>query len=258
MAEYRRPLHQRIASILARMDARFLERARCYFGGGTQLVMSHGEFRESRDIDLLVASAEGLRMIRETVNERSLGAIFKERIFLEREVRTERDAIRTYIQEDEKAAPIKFEIIVEGRIALDGAMDAALGVPILSPTCAVAEKLLANADRGRAKEHRSRDVVDLAFVSLALDEATFLAARQLALAPYGQSVDRELGEVLKMLELDAKYRALCLSDLLVEDTKAFRKGLQRLHELKRAARKADSKSAGPASSATRRPGGLKV
>lgn len=179
-------------------------------------------------------------MIRETVHERSLGAIFKEKIFLHREVRTERDAIRTYIQEDEKAAPIKFEIIVEGRIALDGAMDAALGVPILSPVCAVAEKLLANADRGRAKEHRSRDVIDLAFVSLELDEATFLAARQLAQVPYGQSIDRELGEVLKMLELDAKYRALCLSELLVEDTKAFRKGLQRLHELRRAAKKADA------------------
>src|SRR5260221_7711679 len=144
MAEFRRPLHRRIALILSKMDAAFLQKANCYFGGGTQLVMSHGEFRESRGIDFLVSAPDGLRMIRETVNERSLGALFKEPIYLEREVRKERDAIRTFIREDENAPPIKFEIILEGRITLDGARDETLGLPILSLQCAIAEKLLAN------------------------------------------------------------------------------------------------------------------
>jgi Nucleotidyl transferase AbiEii toxin, Type IV TA system len=236
MAEYRRALHQRIATVLSRMDPLFLERAQCYFGGGTQLVMSHGEFRESRDIDFLLSSADGLRMIRESIAERSLGALFKQPIYLAREVRKERDAIRTFIVEEERAQPIKFEIIVEGRIALEGAPDEMLRVPILSRKCAIAEKLLANADRGLAKEHRSRDVIDLAFVSLRVDDETFLAGYQLAQGAYGQSINRELGEVLKMLELDAGYRALCIKDLLVEDIKTLRKGLQRLHQLRRAAR----------------------
>lgn len=236
MAEYRRALHQRIATVLSRMDPVFLEKAQCYFGGGTQLVMSHGEFRESRDVDFLVSSQDGLRMIRESVHERSLGALFKEPIHLAREVRKERDAIRTFIAEEEGAPPIKFEVIVEGRIALDGALDEALGVPILSRRCAIAEKLLANADRGLAKEHRARDMIDLAFVSLQVDDETFLAGYRLAQGPYGQSIDRALGEVLKMLELDAGYRALCIKDLLVEDAKTLRKGLQRLSQLRRAAR----------------------
>src|SRR5215210_4898238 len=106
MADYKRPLHRRIANILGLMDAEFLEKAHCFFGGGTQLVLSHGEFRESRDIDFLVAARDGLRTLRETVHERSLGSLFKAKIHLAREVRTDRDAIRTYIQEETSAEPL--------------------------------------------------------------------------------------------------------------------------------------------------------
>jgi hypothetical protein len=66
-----------------------------------------------------------------------------------------------------------------------------------------------------------------------LDDSAFLAGYELAERPYGRSIRRELEEVLKMLEFDAKYRALCVEDLLIEDTKALKKGLQRLHQLKR-------------------------
>jgi hypothetical protein len=172
-------------------------------------------------------------MIRETVSELSLGKLFRQKIHLEREVRTGRDSIRTFVRDDDSAPPIKLEIVVEGRITLEGRYDAALGVPILSPACAVAEKLLANADRGRGKEHRSRDAVDLAFLSLALDDEAFLAGYELARVPYGGCVKRELAEALKMLEFDARYRALCVEDLLVADTKALKNGLQRLRRLAR-------------------------
>lgn len=236
MAEYRRALHRRIAGILARMDAAFLEEAGCFFGGGTQLVMSHGEFRESRDIDFLVSSKAGLRMLRETVGERSLGRVFKGRIHLAKEVRADRDAIRTYLTEDPALEPLKFEIVIEGRIELKGAMDVALRVPRLELPWAIGEKLLANADRGRAKEHRARDVIDLAFVSLDVDEAAWRAGYELAQGAYGRAIGRELDEVLKMLGLDAKYRGRCIEDLAIEDAKALRRGLERLQALKRAAR----------------------
>jgi hypothetical protein len=233
MADYRRPLHKRIGAILALMDAEFLEKTQCFFGGGTQLVLSHGEFRESRDIDFLVAAQAGLRTLRETVHERSLGALFKGKIHLAREVRTDRNAIRTYIQEDASAEPLKLEILLEARIQLKGAMDRSLGVPRLEPPWAIAEKLMANADRGRAREHRSRDVIDLAFVSLDVEDAAFIAGYALAERPYGKSILRELNEALKMLDLDSKYRAECVADLLIEDAKRLKKGLQRLHQLKR-------------------------
>lgn len=215
------------------MDAAFLAKAECYFGGGTQLAMAHGEYRESRDIDFLVSSTKGLRRLRETIDERSLGKIFKGRIFLEREVRAERDAIRTFIKESESAAPIKFEIVIEARIELKGALDPALGVPVLDLRFAIAEKLLANADRGRAKEHRARDVVDLAFISLQADEADFHAGRKIAEGPYGRVILRELDEVLKMLLLDPKFRVQCVEDLLIEDPKALRRGLDKLRHMSR-------------------------
>ena len=219
------------------MDAGFLEQAQCFFGGGTQLVMSHGEFRESRDIDLLLSSQEGLRMLRETVDDRSLGRIFKGRIHLAREVRADRYAIRTFITEDPSAEPLKFEIVVEARIELKGAMVNALAVPCLDPPSGIAEKLLANADRGRAKEYRARDVIDLAFVSLDADKAAFLAGYELAERAYGQVVLRELDEVLKMLDLEPRYRAQCVADLLITDVKALKKGLERLQQFKRVLRK---------------------
>ena len=139
MGEWKRPLHRRVAGILALMDAKFLEQAQCFFGGGTQLVMSHGEFRESRDIDFLLSSQDGLRMLRETVGERSLGRLFKDRIHLAREVRADRTAIRTFITDDPAAEPLKLEIIVEARIELKGGMDRALGVPCLATPWAIAE-----------------------------------------------------------------------------------------------------------------------
>lgn len=233
MAEFHRALHRRVAGILARMDAEFLAKAECYFGGGTQLAMAHGEYRESRDIDFLVSSVKGLRTLRETVGERSLGKLFKGRIILEREVRAERDAIRTFIKESESAAPIKFEIVVEARIELGGSLDPALGVPVLGLRYAIAEKLLANADRGRAKEHRARDVIDLAFISLQAGEADFRAGCRLAEVPYGRVILRELDEVLKMLRLDPKFRSQCVSDLLIEDPKALKRGLDKLQALSR-------------------------
>jgi hypothetical protein len=40
MPEYRRPHHRLIGSVLKRMDAGFLARTECYFGGGTLLAMT--------------------------------------------------------------------------------------------------------------------------------------------------------------------------------------------------------------------------
>lgn len=41
---------------------KLLSEAQCYFGGGTQLAMTYGEYRESRDVDFLCSSRDGFRM----------------------------------------------------------------------------------------------------------------------------------------------------------------------------------------------------
>lgn len=240
MAEFRRPLHARIARILGRMDAKFLEAIACYFGGGTQLSLVYGEYRQSRDIDFIVSSREGIRAIRETVNSRSLGKLFKDPVTLVRDVITDRDAVRTFIVEEPAAQPIKFEIIYEGRIDVEGVADRTLLVPTLTPRCAVAEKFLANTDRGLDKTTYARDAIDLAFIALELDEKTFAQGYQRAVGAYGASVPQQFNAVLKRLEIDAAYRSECIAELMIEDPRRFREGLVKLRSFKRSlSRKAD-------------------
>ncbi len=246
MDEFRRPLHRRIAALLARMDGEFLSSARCYFGGGTQIVMANGEYRESRDIDFLVRG-EDLRTLRETVHEGSLGRVFRARVHLAREVRFDQYGIRTFIAEDARAAaeaPIKFEIVVEGRIPLGGKPSSALGIPELDVPTAIAQKLLANADRGRDRAFFSRDLVDLAFFSARFTEAQFRAALRIARAAYGDAVLRELREACRVLEVDAAYRSRCARELLVEDPAGLREGVVRLRRLSRITAARRAKSAG--------------
>jgi hypothetical protein len=62
---FRRDHHLRIASVLQALDADQSRAAHCLFGGGTAIVLLHGESRESVDIDLLVSNREGYRRLRE-------------------------------------------------------------------------------------------------------------------------------------------------------------------------------------------------
>ncbi len=56
---FERPHHQRIAKFLATLDAEFLAQSGCYFGGGTAIVLSLNEYRESMDVDFLRDSIDG-------------------------------------------------------------------------------------------------------------------------------------------------------------------------------------------------------
>ena len=62
-----RPHHRRVERVLLSLDDTLLAQRRCYFGGGTAIALAWGEFRESIDIDFLVADAEGYRALREDV-----------------------------------------------------------------------------------------------------------------------------------------------------------------------------------------------
>lgn len=64
---FSRAHHMRIASVLEALDAELLANSRCYFGGGTAIALRYGEYRESRDIDLLVSDGSGYGTLREQV-----------------------------------------------------------------------------------------------------------------------------------------------------------------------------------------------
>lgn len=223
MPEFRRAEHARVAAALGAMDAGFLATADTYFGGGTQIVMANAEYRVSRDIDFLCASPAGYRRLRETVSERSLGALCRHPLALAREVRADRDGIRTFIADE--TGPIKFEIVLEARIELTGALDTRLAIPVLDAPSAVAEKLLANADRGLDRTFRSRDLVDLAFLHAAHGAEVLAAGLQRAKAAYGAAILRALKHSLDLLERERGYLRTCINDLLVDDEKRLKRGL---------------------------------
>ena len=157
-----RPHHQRIAKILQALNSDLLLDAECYFAGGTAIVLSLAEYRESVDVDFLCASNAGYRLLRNTVTANGLGALLIEPLKHLREVHTDRYGIRTILDVD--GTPIKVEFVREDRIQLSGYYDEILGVPILAKADMYAEKLLANADRGLDKFVKSRDLIDLAMM----------------------------------------------------------------------------------------------
>ncbi|MBV6747218.1 nucleotidyl transferase AbiEii/AbiGii toxin family protein [Xanthomonas vasicola] len=157
-----RPHHQRIAKVLHTLNSDLLSEAECYFGGGTAIVLSLAEYRESFDIDFLCASNEGYRLLRNTVSQNGLGPLLKEPIKHLREVRADRYGIRTILEID--GVPVKIEMVSEARISIHGDLDPIFQVPTLSREDMYAEKLLANADRGLDKSTMSRDIIDLAMM----------------------------------------------------------------------------------------------
>jgi hypothetical protein len=68
--------------------------------------------------------------------------------------------------------PIKFEIVLEGRIALakPRKKDSILGVATLTTLDMATSKLLANSDRGLDRGVHCRDVIDLAMLNLSMPE----------------------------------------------------------------------------------------
>lgn len=200
---FKREHHQKVQQLLQSLNAEFLLAAQCYFGGGTAPVLLLGEYRESVDVDFLCASQDGYRLLREQLMSDSLGKILKYPLDLLREVRADQYGIRTFIQID--GVPIKFEIIREARIALEGKLDKKLGVPVLSRIDLMVEKLLANADRGDDKATYGRDMIDLAMMAQhwgGIPEAAWHKAN----TAYGGSVKRSFDRVLGRLLNDSNPR----------------------------------------------------
>lgn len=226
MARFKRAEHIEALGALEQLDAAFLRDSHCYFGGGTRIVLELGEYRLSRDIDFLCADVAGYRAIRETISEDSLGAIAKSKLRLARDVRGDQYGVRTAIQC--ATQKLKFEIMREGRIALEGTTISRLPVSCLTRTHCFAEKLLANADRGMDASTLTRDVVDLAFMIDGWGAKDAAAGAGLARVAYGPTIDRGLARAVAKLRGDRIFRARVIEGLAIEDTTTLSSGLEAL------------------------------
>ncbi len=182
---FKRLHHQTIHKLLGLFNAEVLTRTECYFAGGTAIALLLNEYRESVDIDFLCASKEGYRVLRNSVTQQSLGNILKTPVKHLREVRADRDGIRTFLEID--SIPIKVEIVFEARISIQGTLNDFLTVPVLTIQDMFAEKLLANCDRGADISTASRDIIDLAMLIIHQGDIP-LSAWIKVIDAYGKSV----------------------------------------------------------------------
>ena len=225
---FRRPWHRLVWQVLESLNGDLLARAKCWFGGGTRVAMELCEFRESVDVDFLCEDREGYRILRSTVTQSSLGDLFSRPLKLMRDVRADMYGIRTFLRVD--GQPVKFEVIFEGRIPLAGETRSPFPVEVLARPSCFAEKLLANADRGRDPSANARDLIDLAFMAASWPEEDLRTGMATAQSAYGGAVRRELDAALSRLN-DARNRQRCLSALSVSDADALGEGLRALRRL---------------------------
>lgn len=136
-----------------------------------------------------------------------------------REIRAVQYGIRTQLLID--GLPLKFEVVLEGRIALDApsAADAILGISTLTPLDMATTKLLANSDRQADDGVFSRDVIDLAMMQPKL--ALLRAALAKAETAYGPSVSRDLAKAINNLQCREGWLERCMQAMLMDMPKAL-------------------------------------
>ena len=212
---FKRPHHQRVARILDALNVPLLTEAACHFGGGTAIVLLLDEYRESVDVDLLCASHEGYRTLRNAVNENSLGPLLTQAMPLARAVRADRYGIRTFLMVDD--VPIKFEIVREDRIPLQAQTHPGIPILTLSQVDMFAEKLLANTDRWADRSTTSRDIIDLAMMVhhwgpippsawLKVEDAYGASARRAFVKAQELLADEaHLAECLRKMSMEARW-----------------------------------------------------
>ncbi|MGQ0752007.1 MAG: nucleotidyl transferase AbiEii/AbiGii toxin family protein [Betaproteobacteria bacterium] len=223
---YSRPRHATVASVLSALNSEFLGRSKCFFGGGTRVVLELKEYRESADIDLLCSDQQGYRAVRSAITNTSLGEIASQPITLAREVRADQYGMRTVVKVGEEL--IKFEIIREGRIDLGGMSVKDIHVPCLDRKCCFAEKILANDDRWIDESVLNRDIIDLAYMIEAWGPGLFLDGMSLAHRAYGDTVLKSIRSAAQKLMEKKTYYRKCVEGLRVTRTSKLLSGLKRI------------------------------
>jgi hypothetical protein len=219
---FERSHHRRIGRVLLALDGDLLRKVNCLFGGGTAMALRFGEYRESVDMDFLVSDLHSYRGLRQLLTGEagfaSLLQLDGERFRLAREVRADQYGIRTTLLVDD--LPIKFEIVLEGRVELEAASgkDRVCGVSTLTPLDMATSKLLANADRWSDDSVFSRDVIDLAMMSpsLPLLRKALLKAQ----GAYGDAIARDLERAIERLQNRPDWLERCMQVMAINLPKA--------------------------------------
>jgi hypothetical protein len=136
-----------------------------------------------------------------------------------RDIRADQYGIRTMLLVAEQ--PIKFEIVLEGRIKLaePAAKDVVCGIFTLTVLDMATSKLLANSDRWADDGVFSRDLIDLAMMQPALP--LLRQAITKAEVAYGQAVRGDLGKAINQLQQRQGWLERCMQAMAMTLPKAL-------------------------------------
>lgn len=189
----------------------------CWFGGGTAIVLSYNEYRESVDIDFLVSELSGYQKLRNLLTTNGISAITRTGMPLIaiRDIRADQYGLRTMLRVDD--TEIKFEIVFEGRIKLAPPLpsNCICGVRTLTDIDMATGKLLANSDRWSDDSVFSRDLIDLAMLNL--PKMQMQKAIEKAESAYGDAVKRDLKKAIQYLSQRKGRLDDCMSALKIDE-----------------------------------------
>ncbi|ATZ74429.1 hypothetical protein CWC33_12295 [Idiomarina sp. X4] len=158
MTKYTLEHHKLIESALTKFNADFFCEHRIIFGGGTRIALELDEYRESVDIDFLCPNKNSYRAVRQSVTNLNLNILVNQEFDYPREIRADRDAVRTVIKY--KGQLIKLEFISFADYDLSFEFDEdKFPVPFLDQQSCYYTKLLANSDR--KLQQPFKDIFDL-------------------------------------------------------------------------------------------------
>lgn len=231
---FERPLHQKVAQVLGTLNGRLLKEYSCLFAGGTVIALRFGEYRESIDIDFLISDVTHYRSLRQLLmGTAGINAILlpgQPPLAQLRDIRADQYGIRTMLSV--AGQPIKFEIVLEGRIELaaSAAKDVVCGISTLTVLDMVTSKLLANSDRWADDGVFSRDLIDLAMMQLRLP--LLRRAITKAEAAYGSAICVDLGKAILRIQQRQGWLERCMQAMAMTLPKAL--VWQRLRNLHKA------------------------
>lgn len=233
-AMFERHHHKLIARALCALNGNLLKEHGCLFGGGTAITLRFGEYRESVDIDFLLSNVTHYRSLRQLLmGTGGINAILlpgSSSLAQMRDIRADQYGIRTILAVD--GQPIKFEIVLEGRIELDApkAKDVVCGIATLTVMDMLASKLLANSDRWADDGVFSRDLIDIAMMQPRLPLLRQAIAK--AERAYGQTVRADLEKAILLIQQRQERLERCIQAMSMTLPKAL--VWQRLRKLHRA------------------------
>jgi hypothetical protein len=154
---HQREHHNIIQNILDCFDEEFLEKNNILFGGGTRISLELNEYRESIDIDFLCSTNDSYKAVREQSTNISLGNLLKHPVEFAKEIRLNRDAVRTVIKQGDHN--VKLEFVNCNGYNLTKQNISPFNVPMIDHDGCFITKLLAHSDRKYSPDRK--DLFDI-------------------------------------------------------------------------------------------------